>query len=229
VPQPRVGIFAITIVLLISGFLTVGFGQRRRPQNPPSAQPSPPSSEEAQWRAAQRNIAAAIAQLEAYVRAKPMGSRAATARQQIAVLRNLSITASRPEWTKMDSLPLREVPEWRVASVELLNDRTRLMIEIRCERADGGYCYFRPFDRFPLVLIDNAGQYYPLLEAAPLPSNLQHRSDGQLTLSSGRVLNVTVDFAPLEPSVVSGQVYYRDNNQATPANFSLSAQLKKEE
>lgn len=223
-PQPRASIFGITIVVLI-GSLTVGFSQKRRPQNPSSAQPSPPSSEEAQWWAAQRNIAAAIAQLEAYLRATPNGSRAATARQQIAVLRNLSVTASRPEWTKMDSLPLREVPEWRVASVEPLNDRTRLTIEIRCERADGGQCHFLPFDRFPLVLIDNAGQYYPMLEAVPLPSNVKHRSDGKVILSSGRVLNVTVDFAPLEPSAASGQVYYRDNNQAKPAAFSL----KKEE
>lgn len=228
-PQPRASIFAITILLLVSGSLSIGFGQKRRPQNPPAVQPPSASSEEAQWWAAQRNIAAAIAQLEAYLRASPNGSRAATARQQIAVLRSLSATASRPEWTRMDSLPLREVPEWRVASVEPLNDRTRLMIEIRCERADGGDCYFRPFDRFPLVLVDNAGQYYPMLEAVSLPSNVKHRSDGQTIISSGRVLNVTVDFAPLGPSAVSGQVYYRDNNQAKPATFSLPAQLKKEE
>jgi hypothetical protein len=229
VPQPRASIFAIAIFLLICGSLTVGFSQKRRPPYPPPAQPPAASSEEAKWWAAQRNIAAAIAQLEAYLRAAPNGGRAATAKQQIAVLRSLSITASRPEWTRMDSLPLREIPEWRVASVERLNDRTRLMIEIKCERTDGGDCYFRPFDSFPLLLIDNAGQYYPMLEAASLPSDVKRRPDGQMLTSSSRVLNVAVDFAPLDPSVVSGQVYYRDNNQATPANFSLSAQLKKEE
>jgi hypothetical protein len=159
----------------------------------------------------------------------PNGSRAATARQQIAVLRSLSISASRPEWTKMDSLPLREVPEWRVASVEPLNGRTRLMVEIRCERVDGGDCYFRPFDRFPLLLIDNAGQYYPMIEMAPLPSNVKSRPDGQMTISSGRILNVAADFAPIGLSAVSGQIYYRDNNQANPATFSLLTQVKKEE
>jgi hypothetical protein len=129
----------------------------------------------------------------------------------------------------MDSLPLREVPEWRIASVEPLNDRTRLTIEIRCERGDGGECHLLPFDRFPLVLIDDSGQYYPMLEAGSLPSNVKPRSDGRVIISSGRILKATVDFAPLGPSAVSGLVYYRDNNQATPANFSMLAQPKKEE
>jgi hypothetical protein len=225
--QRHAGILALTILLLSSIHLGVGYGQKRTPRPASGTAPPSPSSQEDQWWAAQRSIAAAIAQLETYLREAPNGSRAATARQQITVLRDLSITASRPEWTKMDSLGLLETPDWRVAFVESRADRIRLLIEIKCERQDGGDCHFLPFDRAPLVLIDNAGQYYPMLESPP--ANIKYRSDGQALISSGRIVKISVDFGPLGQAAVSGQVYYRDNNQAKPARFSLFAQVKKEE
>jgi hypothetical protein len=181
-----------------------------------------PAPKEEKWWAAQRSIETAIQQLETYLRENPNGTRAATARQQLEVLRNLSVSASRPEWVKMDSMGLVEVPQWRVASVEVRPDITHVLLEIRCERQDGGECYFLPVDRAPVVLVDNTGQYYPMIESSPLPANIQYKADGRARLSSGRVVNLIVNFAPLAPTTVSGQIYYRDNNQAKPAIFSLS-------
>src|ERR1043165_798534 len=88
------------------------------------------------WWAAQRDIEAAINQLEKYLRESPNGSHAPAARQQLAALRSLSITRSQPEWVPMRALALPDVPLWRVAGIEVLNDRARATIEIKCGRSD---------------------------------------------------------------------------------------------
>lgn len=211
----------LSAMLFVFGLLPlVAAAQKAGQRSPKTAVPPEPPAKENKWWAAQRNIQAAMQELEAYLRENPNGARSATARQQLEVLRSLSISASRPEWLKMDAIGLREIPEWRVASVEVFSDRTRLSIEVRCDRHDGGDCWFPPFDRAPLVLVDNGGQYYPMIEAESLPSNVKYRTDGQAVITSGRIVNLTVEFAPLTARSVSGQVYYRDNNQAKPARFS---------
>jgi hypothetical protein len=215
--RQRSVIFAI-VVLFVFGF--VASAQKPGQTSTKIAVPPAPPTKENKWWAAQRNIEAAIQKLESYLRDNPNGARSASARQQLEVLRNLSISASRPEWVKMDPLGLPEIPEWRVVSVEVLSDKTRASIEIRCDRHDGGDCWFRPFDRIPLVLVDDAGQYYPMIESEFLPSNIKYRTDGQAVITSGRIVNLTVEFAPLTARSVSGQIYYRDNNQAKPARFS---------
>jgi len=220
--QRRLVIFVVTLLLLCSGSLWAINGQRRSQRAPKTAIAPAPAPKEDKWWAAQRSIEAAIQQLETYLRENPNGTRVATARQQLATLQTLSVSASRPEWVKMDSIGVLEVPEWRVASVEVRPDTTHVVLEIRCGRQDGGECYFLPFDRAPLVLVDNTGQYYPMVESSPLPGNIKHKVDGQALLSSGRIVNLTVDFAPLARATVSGQIYYRDNNQAKPAVFSLA-------
>jgi hypothetical protein len=224
--QRRLVILLVTMVLLCSGALWVTNGQGRSQRVPKSAIPPTPAPKEDKWWAAQRSIEAAIQQLETYLREHPNGTRAATARQQLAVLQSLSVSASRPEWVKMDSIGVLEVPEWRVASVEVRPEATHVVLEIRCGRQDGGECYFLPFDRAPLVLVGKSGQYYPMTESAPLPGNIKHKSDGRAILSNGRAVDLTVDFAPLAATSVSGQIYYRDNNQAKPAAFSLLTLLK---
>jgi hypothetical protein len=124
----------------------------------------------------------------------------------------------------MDSLPLSHVPQWRVSAVDPQRDRTRVTVEIDCRREDGGNCYFDTFGRRPLVLVDNAGRFYPMLAPGDLPGDVRLRDDGQATLSGGRTISQTVDFAPLAGGAVSGQIYYRDNNRAAPARFSLTRQ-----
>jgi hypothetical protein len=173
------------------------------------------------WWTAQRNIEAAINQLERYLRDAPNGSRAPTARQQLVALRSLTVTRSQPEWVLMRALPLPDVPLWRVAGVEQLTDRTRTSIEIKCGRSDGGDCTFRSFDRSPLALVENQGELYPMLDAHPMPSDIRFARDGQPLLSAGRSLSITVDFAPLQNSATGGQIQFRDENQAQPAKFSL--------
>lgn len=218
----RLAILLVTLVLLGSGSLWTLNGQGRSQRAPKPAIPPAPAPKEDKWWAAQRSIEVAIQQLETYLRENPNGTRVATARQQLAVLQSLSVSASRPEWVKMDSIGVLEVPEWRVASVEVRPQATHLVLEIRCARQDGGECYFLPFERAPLVLVDNSGQYYPMIKSSPLPAGIKHRPDGQVLLTSGRLVNLTVDCAPLAPAIASGQIYYRDNNQAKPAVFSVA-------
>lgn len=203
--------------------------QRRRPTRG-AAQPRPASQSDtaraktdsdSYWEA-QRSIEAAIQQLEAYLRAAPDGERAATARLQLDTLRNIAASAALPEWVRMRNLPLSEVPEWRVSSVEPLPDVTRVTIEIACRREDGHDCYFRPFDRSPLVLIDNSGGHDPMLDAGSLPSDVRREErEGLAAISGGRTISVTVVFAPLARGAAGGQVYYRDRNEAVPARFKL--------
>lgn len=217
------------LLLILIGLSQLAFGQSRTgrtrtiPAKPAAPQPSPRGGNADKYWAAQSSIEAAIQQLEAYLEESPDGERAATARQQIAVLRSLTLTVSKPEWTSMNQRrPLRDVPDWRVAALYRQPGKTRASVEITCKRDDGGNCYFAPFDRHPLVLIDNAGRYFPMLESETLPSDIRFTDDGQATLSGGRTITIAVDFAPLAPATVSGQIYYRDNNQANPAQFSLT-------
>lgn len=173
------------------------------------------------WWTAQRNIEAAINQLEKYLRESPNGSHAPAARQQLAALRSLSITRAQPEWIPMRALALPDVPLWRVVSIEQLSDRTRATMEIKCGRTDGGDCNFRAFAGSPLVLLDGAGELYPMLEAGALPRDIRFARDGQVLLSSGRTLTLIVDFAPLSATTTHGQIQFRDANEAQPAKFSL--------
>jgi hypothetical protein len=123
----------------------------------------------------------------------------------------------------LGSMPLRDVAEWRVASVDAQPEKTRVIVEISCRREDGGSCYFYPFERRPLVLVDQQGRFYSMLESSEPPLDVRHRDqEDKVSISGGRTIMVTVDFAPLAAGVVSGQVYYRDSNQAQPARFALS-------
>lgn len=178
---------------------------------------------------AQGSIAAAIQQLQSYLNAHPGGEYAATARQQLKVLHGLSLAASRSVWASMDSRPqINSAPQWRITSVEREPQRTSVTIEIRCPREDGGECLFDPFDRAPLVLVDNVGRIYPMLEAGALLRDVritgQERAEvapGQAVLSGARSITVKIEFAPLAGGVVSVQMYYREDNHAEPARFTL--------
>jgi hypothetical protein len=223
---------ATILVTLAGGSFAVharGRGTRattRRPTSPApqTARRAPPAepSAERYW-AAQRDIEAAVQRLEAYLRESPDGAYAATARRQLASLMELSQAAALPGPVPMGRPALREVPEWRVTAVDPQADKTRVTIEVSCRRDDGGDCFFRPFDHDPLVLVDGAGRYHPMLEAGPLPEGVRRRdrNDDRVVLSGGRTVSVVVDFVPLVGGAVSGQVYYRDDNRAQPARFSL--------
>jgi hypothetical protein len=201
--------------------VSVSVAQRTDRTRTPPARP-PTQQKVAQpddsWWAAQRNIETAINQLERYLQESPNSSHALTARQQLAALRSLSVTELKPEWAPMRSLPLPDVPLWRVGGVEQLADRTRIVLEIKCtsERED---CSLKPFQKYPLILLA-AGDLYPMLEAASLPTDIRYARDGTALLAAGRTVSVIVDFAPLQP-VAGGRVQFRDDNDAVPAKFSL--------
>ena len=218
-------LFALLLICSGTALAQRGSNRRAAPQPRPRGASVPAAD---QYLAAQRSIEAASQQLEAYLRAHPDGEHAASARQQLEVLRGLSLTASQPEWASMNPRNREGAPEWRITSVERQPDRTKVMIEITCPRQDGGECYFVPFDRAPLVLVDNAGRYYSMLDAGTLPRDVhvtgRERAEvtpGQSVLSGGRTITITVEFAPLANGAVSVQMYYRDDNRAEPAKYSL--------
>jgi hypothetical protein len=225
----------VTLFIIIGCVAIPACGQRRgasrtQPRARTVSQPSgtrggaaTETGNDKYW-AAQRSIESAIQQLEAYLREAHDGERAATARQQLELLRSLAVNASRPEWVSMKrGLHSRDVPQWRIALVEPQAERTRVTVEVMCTRDDGGDCYLYPFDRFPLVLVDNSGRHYPMLEAVSLPPGVSYNDrERRASISGGRTITVSVDFAPLANNTVSGQVYYRDDNEALPARFSLT-------
>jgi hypothetical protein len=223
-------ITVVTLFLLI-GCVNTASGQTRgsrqtapRPTaTPKAARAGEPGQKEDRYWAAQRSVEAAIQQLEAYLRESPGGTRAETARRQLESLRGVTLAATLPEWAGMRrGLQPRDVPQWRVAAVEARPDRTRVTVEFTCRREDGGYCYFQPFDRSPLVLVDGAGRYYPMLEAGEIPSDVRYEErERRASLSGGRVVAVVVDFAPLAAGATTGQIYYRDDNEAQPARFTI--------
>jgi hypothetical protein len=221
----RYKIFQLTVGLLLTIVLFSAAGAQRAsvknqaPIKPKTVPQRQSTSSDDSWWAAQRSLEAAIQQLEKYLQQSPTGRHAPTARQQLAALRSLSITQLQAEWVPMRSLPLSDVPLWRVADVEQLSDRTRTVIEIKCgsERED---CSLKPFQKYVLLLL-GAGELYPMLEAKPLPADIRYTRDGTALLSAGRTVSVIVDFAPLRPMVSGGQVQFRDANDAVPAKFSL--------
>jgi hypothetical protein len=199
----------------------------RRAAPPPATRDARGATADQYW-AAQRSVEAAIQQLDAYLRAHPDGEHAATARQQLEALRALSLAASLPEWATMDPRAADRASQWRIALVERQPDRTRVTVEIRCPRSDGGECYFDPFDQHPLVLVDSSGRFYPMVDAGSPPRDVRvtgrERAEvlpGQAVLTSGRSITLMVEFAPLAGGAISVQTYYRDNNHAEPAKFSL--------
>jgi hypothetical protein len=221
--------WALLLALLIICSVSVPAQRRskRRAAPQPRSRGARVTTTDQYW-AAQRSIAAAIQQLEAYLKANPDGEHAATAKQQLEVLRGLSLAASQPEWASMNPRNRDSAPEWGLTSIERQPDVTRVTVEIRCPRQDSGECYFIPFDRALLVLFDNAGRYYSMLDAGTLPRDVRvtgrERAEvtpGQAILSGGRSITITIEFAPLTSGAVSLQIYYRDDNRTEPAKYSL--------
>lgn len=232
-------ILTVLALLTLVGSTHVVMGQKR--VNRDTTKPTKPVTPQSpardlttglnldQYWAAQRSIEAAIQRLEAYLKQFPDGTRVETARQQLAVLKSLAVTAASPEWVRMGEEYRRDVPLWRVAAVDPQSDKTRVTVEITCKREDGQDCYFNPFDRKPLVLIDNFGRYYPMLKAGDLPPDIRFKNEGrrgdteQAVISGGRAIKVIANFAPLNSEITSGQIYYRDENRAQPARFSITS------
>ncbi|HYJ87578.1 MAG TPA: hypothetical protein VEW46_16065, partial [Pyrinomonadaceae bacterium] len=172
----RYKIIEFTVALLATIVFSSAAGAQRAsvnnqaPVKPKTTPQSQSTASDDSWWAAQRSLEGAIVQLEKYLRDSPNGPHAPTARQQLTALRALAMTQSQPEWVMVRTLPLPDVPLWRVEHVERLADRVRLRINIKCGRDDGGDCQLRSFARSSLVLVDNEGTFYPMLEVEPLPS-----------------------------------------------------------
>ncbi len=187
------------------------------------------------WWAAQRNIESATANLEKYIRENPRGERASEARRQLESLMSLSQSARQSQWTRLDETYQRA--EWRVVGVDAQEDQTRVTFEIQCVSSNkvtmGGEtsntCIFPAFDQNSLVLIDNTGTLNPMLSVGEMPSDLRPFNRPELgrgvlgvQMLLDRRITITVDFAPLSRTAVSGQIRYRESNtgMAQPARFT---------
>ena len=178
---------------------------------------SPPVNK---FQTGQRHIYAAIADLQAYVKDNPTGKDARTASLQLKGLEALNSYASQASFVDLSSWGA----SWRILTVDQQADVTHITFEIK-NTSDTATATFQAFDKFPLVLVDNAGQYYPSGDIGDLPAGLMTGKDQYSQpswfLHGGQTVTVTVDFPPLQPGATGGQVLYKDNSSAAPAKFSL--------
>lgn len=124
---------------------------------------------------------------------------------------------------------------WRVSSVDLQEQRTRLLIDIRNNNSSETRC-FRPFDKNPLSIIYGRERIIPMTGSAERPEGVEIAKSnppgglvGDWCLQPNQTIYLTADFGLLAEGIYSGQVNYRDGNQKSwgdgrvskPARFSL--------
>lgn len=110
--------------------------------------------------------------------------------------------------------------QWRIKAIQRYERLTRFYLEIRNtdEQSDRS---FYAFNKFPLVVIDDNGNYYKMLGNGDLPEGVSEIGEGW-HVQSMRTITLTIDFAPLTSGKVSGHIIYRDGNKAEPAKFSFT-------
>ncbi len=221
---------ALVIVVLCLLSVTPTHAQRRRQQAPRSSRVSADDS----YLAAQRSIEAAIVNLERYVDSNPNAARAATARQQLDTLKSLSRAAVQPTWStlnaggsgmnnNLDTFAIYGRTYWRVTAIEATSEETRATIELRCSE-DSSKCFLRPFDSYPLIIVDSAGEIYTMLKVGNMPTDVQSGRDNAsqpvAVMVGGSRFTMDVVFAPLTRSASSGVVRYRRGMREEPAKIT---------
>jgi len=180
---------------------------------------------ESKFQAAQRNIFTAVNLLEAYIRENPNGKNAAVARTQLTMLKDLgpSSPVIAPVFMA-EAYGYTRTIEWNVVSVATKQAQTVVTLKIRNLDANEPRRIYA-FDRHPLVMLDNKGEFYPMLKAPAVPPGVRvvKESDKNMWIfQPQRVLTLHVVFARLAPDATGGQILYKDNEQGTkPAQFSL--------
>lgn len=197
------------------------------------AQPLKPS-QESKFQTAQRNINQAIFNLEAFLKASPNSKDAPAARIQLKGLQNLAVSQMSIEPVDMSTGKstgsymgiTRGDTEWYVETVERQEERTRVTLLIRNKNEQEERAMYA-LDSSPLILIDNKGEYYPVIEKPVPPEGIREETSSggsyppRWILQGGRAIRVDVFFAPLAPGAVGGKILYKDGNVAVPAKFSL--------
>ena len=171
---------------------------------------TPTQTPEQTFQAAQRGIWQAIFQLETYLRQSPNGKNATTAKLQLEDLHQISLFTSSKKYYGFDGPNTL----WRITNVDRQDTVTHVTIEIK-DVSDDTKHYTQAFDKVPLVLIDNHGQYYPSGDVSDMPLGVEatkngQGNDNQWVFSVGMTFSVTVDFPPLAPDAASGKVFYKD-------------------
>jgi hypothetical protein len=211
--------FVVFAVMLIVTAISVCMTQCIPAQDPPQG------AAETKFQVAQRGIVTAVASLEAYIRENPEGKDVPAAKIQLSSLKWLSpssavvspVTLCSPEGGL----------EWHVASVDAQRERTVVTLKV-ANTDDKRERNMYAFETQPLVMFDNKGTFYPMLEAPALPAGVRVQTRGSSRmvwwLQPQRVLTLQVVFAPLAPEATGGRILFmRDtaNGNAAPAEFSL--------
>ena len=221
--------FTLTTLAAFALILTITLA------NPLPAQTTKPkpaaAKEESKYQIAQRNLTTAIANLEAYLQENPNGKDAPVARIQLKGLKNLmtsmmkiqAVMFFQPGYDNQNSPGYNEI-EWYVETVDRQEDKTRITLVIT-NRNDKEERTFWGFDKSPLILVDNKGNFYSMQSAPDCPESVKkiriNDNRDQWVLEGGRTIRITVDFAPFAPESISGKVMWKDANNAEPAAFSL--------
>jgi hypothetical protein len=217
---PLVSLFAATAIVA----LFVG-------KNSANAQPGKPESK---YQIAQRNITSAITNLEQFVHDSPTAKEVPVALVQLNSLRGIRATATAVIPVRLNggiayATADNSGVEWSVLNVSKQPDKTVVTLSLH-NILDNGTSAFFAFDRNPLALIDNQGQYYSMLAvASALPAGVgKARQGGNAdnshylwTLQGGQTIQLTVEFEALSAAATGGKVLYKDDNRSEPAVFSL--------
>lgn len=110
--------------------------------------------------------------------------------------------------------------QWHIKAIQPKEKLSRFYIEIRNIDEQNERSFYS-FNKAPLVVIDDSGNSYKMLNSSDAPEDIRELGEGW-HLQPKRAITVAVDFAPLGNGKTSGHIVYRDNNNAEPAKFSFA-------
>ncbi len=186
--------------------------------------------QEDRFQLAQRNLADAVSNLQAYLRVSPQGKDTALARMQLAAITNMRPGDVPPAPVYLASY-LQKI-QWYVDKVQRSKDATLVTLKIINLSPDQD-CQFRAFTTSPLVLIGDDREIYTMTKtpiAVPKAVRVSKyniaggsTNDDYWVFQGGRTITIVVEFDPIPDSVSGGQIQYlKPVAGVIPAKFSMT-------
>jgi hypothetical protein len=183
---------------------------------------------EARYQTIQRGITTLIASMEGFLHDHPNSKQAPIVRIQLNSLKSLQTSAAAVIPVPLNSCRARRSDghdnEWAVTSVVRESDKTIVTLTVHNTLPNDANAFYA-FDRNPLAIVDNKGQFYKMLAVtSEAPAGVvKSQIDGfyAWTLQAGQTIQVTVEFDPIPAGVTGGKVIYKGQNYGDPAVFSL--------